>query len=163
MPESWTFVVRAAEPEDVDALGAVFVAAARAGWSDFLSADALDAVEPPAERWRGRLPSDDVLVTSDEQGIAGFVEVEPDDAEVGMLYTHPRVWGAGAGRVLLAAGLEVIRAAGHAEATLFTEERNARARRVYEAAGWRLDGGVRERVWQGEPLRELRYRIALVG
>ena len=32
---------------------------------------------------------------------------------------------------------------------------------IYEAAGWRPDGQVKERVWNGAPLKELRYRKAL--
>ena len=53
------------------------------------------------------------------------------------------------------------RSAGCTEATLWTEERNERPRRFYEAAGWRADGEAKERVWNGAPLRELRYRKAL--
>jgi len=53
--------------------------------------------------------------------------------------------------------------AGCTEARLWTEERNERPRRVYEAAGWRTDGEARERVWNGAPLRELSYRKPLAG
>ena len=62
---------------------------------------------------------------------------------------------------LLAAGEAALRESGCTSATLWTEERNERARRVYEAAGWRPDGQVKERVWNGAPLTELRYRKAL--
>ncbi len=55
----------------------------------------------------------------------------------------------------------MLREAGCTEATLWTEERNERPRRVYEAAGWRTDGEVRERPWNGAWLRELRYRKTL--
>jgi GNAT superfamily N-acetyltransferase len=77
------------------------------------------------------------------------------------MYTHPRTWGKGLGRELLAAGEAQLRESGCSEAKLWTEERNERPRRFYEAAGWRTDGGARERVWNGAPLRELRYRKAL--
>ena len=53
-------------------------------------------------------------------------------------------------------------AANHvAEATLWTKERNARPRRVYETYGWRADGTTRARDFHGVPVTELRYRIAL--
>ena len=85
----------------------------------------------------------------------------PSTCEIDLLYTHPRAWGRGVGRLLLDAGEAVLREGGCTEATLWTEERNERARRVYEAAGWRPDGEVEERVWNGAPLTELRYRKAL--
>jgi GNAT superfamily N-acetyltransferase len=91
--------------------------------------------------------------------VAGFVA--PVACEIDLLYTHPRTWGRGIGRLLLAAGEAALREAGCPEATLWTEERNARPRGFYEAAGWRTDGGARERVWNGAALRELRYRKAL--
>ena len=51
----------------------------------------------------------------------------------------------------LAAALAHLRAAGFAEAVLWTEERNHRPRAVYEAGGGRLDGAVRERAFLGAP------------
>jgi RimJ/RimL family protein N-acetyltransferase len=57
---------------------------------------------------------------------------------------------------LLDAAHDVLRAAGHTEAFLFTEERNTRGRAVYAAAGYRPDGTVRESELHGVGLRELR-------
>jgi GNAT superfamily N-acetyltransferase len=128
-----------------------FLAAARAAWG-FAGEEALAAMRAP---FFGR----GELVAEDEEGIAGFVA--PVACEIDLLYTHPRVWGTGVGRLLLEAGEAALRESGCRDATLWTEERNERPRRVYEAAGWQLDGGVRERVWNGTPLRELRYRKAL--
>jgi GNAT superfamily N-acetyltransferase len=143
--------VRAAEAADHDAMAAVFLAAARAAWG-FAGEAALAAMRAPVFG-RGE------IVAEDEEGVVGLVA--PVACEIDLLYTHPRAWGSGVGRVLLAAGEASLREAGCAEATLWTEERNERPRRVYEAAGWRADGEVRERVWNGAPLRELRYRKAL--
>ena len=36
-----------------------------------------------------------------------------------------------------------------------------RPRRIYQASGWRKTKELRERVWNGTPLRELRYRKRL--
>ena len=81
--------------------------------------------------------------------------------EVASLQVRERAWGKGAGRALLAAGEAALRERGCADATLWTEERNERPRRFYEAAGWVTDGEVKARVWNGAPPRELRYRKAL--
>jgi GNAT superfamily N-acetyltransferase len=126
----------------------LFMAAARAAWG-FAGEDALARMRAPA--FTG---GEIVAVEADE--VVGFVV--PAGCEIDLLYTHPRAWGSGAGRALLAAGEAALRDAGCAEATLWTEERNERPRRFYEAAGWRADGEVRERVWNGAPLRELLYR-----
>jgi GNAT superfamily N-acetyltransferase len=143
--------VRAAEPADHDAMAELFLAAARAAWG-FAGEDALAAMRAP---FFGR----GELVAEDESGVVGFVAAVA--CEIDLLYTHPRAWGSGAGRALLAAGEAALRENGCTRAALWTEERNERARRVYEAAGWRTDGEAKERVWNGAPLRELRYRKAL--
>jgi GNAT superfamily N-acetyltransferase len=143
--------VRAAEPADYDAMGDVFLAAGRAAWG-FAGPEALAAMRAPAF-------TGGELLAEDEHGVVGFVIAMR--CEIDLLYTHPRVWGSGLGRELLAAGEAQLREAGCSEATLWTEERNERPRRFYEAAGWVLDGEARERVWNGAPLRELRYRKPL--
>ena len=129
----------------------VFLAAGRAAWG-FAGEAALAAMRAPVFG-RGE------IVAVDSGGVAGFVAAV--DCQIDLLYTHPRAWGRGVGRQLLAAGETALREAGCAEATLWTEERNERPRRVYEAAGWRTDGEVRERPWNGTWLRELRYRKTL--
>jgi GNAT superfamily N-acetyltransferase len=93
-----------------------------------------------------------VAVVGDE--VVGFAFA--GGCELQFFYTHPRVWGLGAGRALLTAAEDALRAAGCTEAFVYTEERNHRPLRVYEAAGWRPDGAVKEREWLGAPIRELR-------
>jgi hypothetical protein len=61
----------------------------------------------------------------------------------------------------LRAAHDVLRAAGHSEAFLFVEERNARALSVYAAAGYHADGTVRESDFDGAALRERRLVKAL--
>ena len=56
----------------------------------------------------------------------------------------PRCGGGAVGRALLAAALESLRDGGYSEATLWTSDENRRPRRVYERAGWRLDGASRD-------------------
>ena len=129
----------------------VFLAAGRAAWG-FAGEEALAAMRAPVFG-RGE------IVAVDPGGVVGFVAAV--NCEIDLLYTHPRTWGRGVGRLLLAAGEAALRESGCTEATLWTEERNERPRRVYEAAGWRTDGEVRERAWNGAWLTELRYRKAL--
>ena len=156
------FAIRPAQPGDAEAIGEVFLEAAVEAWSSFLGAERVGSVQPPVQEWmRGA-----VLVALEGDAIVGFTRTRPEHEEPGlgmlaMLYTRPRVWGRGAGRELMDAALGALRTEGCREAVLWTEERNARARHVYEVAGWHLDGTVRERVWHGAPLRELRYRRSL--
>lgn len=83
--------------------------------------------------------------------------------EVTAIYLLDSHWGQGAGRELMAAAVEHLGAAGFTEATLWVLESNARARRFYEAAGWRPDGTVKVDESRGFPLREVRYRRTHIG
>ena len=60
-----------------------------------------------------------------------------------------------------AAAIETLRERGFTEATLWTSKDNHRPRRIYEAAGWRLDGATRDKQWREASVRDLRYRIRL--
>ena len=71
----------------------------------------------------------------------------------------------GDGRVtddtLMTRALGALREKGFHDATLWTGAENERPRRVYEAAGWRLDGATRRKTTVGVEFTELRYRIEL--
>lgn len=139
--------IRAATQEDAAAIAEVFLAAARESWGD-----EAPVMEPPPIHGGE-------LVAEDDDGITGFGIVK--DCGIDLLFTHPRAWGRGAGRALVVAAEDSLRAAGCTEVSLWTEERNASARRVYQASGWRKTTDSRERVWNGATLRELRYRKRL--
>jgi GNAT superfamily N-acetyltransferase len=139
--------VRAATADDAAAIAEVFLAAARESW-----AEEPPAIEPPPIHGGE-------LVSEDDDGITGFAIVM--DSEIDLLFTHPRVWGRGAGRALVVAAEDALRDGGFREVSLWTEERNADARRLYQASGWRKTADSRERVWNGATLRELRYRKRL--
>ena len=164
------FVIRRAGIADAAAIASTFTEAAQAAWRHIAPPERLDALEPQLETWRERLraPSDDeaVFVAVSGNDVIGFVRTtahadEPGVGYVDTLYTRPRVWGSGAGRALLDAGLGALRGAGCREAVLWTEERNHRARHVYDTYGWQVDGGVQERTFLDSPIREVRYRITL--
>jgi hypothetical protein len=54
-----------------------------------------------------------------------------------------------------------LRAAQFREATLWTAAENHRPRRIYEIAGWQVDGTQRRRTFGGVEYTEVRYRLPL--
>jgi GNAT superfamily N-acetyltransferase len=166
--------VRSADDGDVETMAAIYVNAAREGWAHMFGESGLAALEPPVERFRAELASTDprrqVLVAEREGRVVGFAVVRPsrdgnaDAVQVGeldQLYSDSAVWGQGVGRALLAAAIETLRESGFIEATLWVAEENQRARRIYEVAGWTLDGVTRDKSWRGTSVRDLRYRLEL--
>ncbi|MEO1056205.1 MAG: GNAT family N-acetyltransferase [Actinomycetota bacterium] len=160
--------IRPAVDTDAAAIAECFLAAGRTAWT-FLDPARFAELEPPEASWRSRIAERvvpaELLVAEDASGLRGVVWAHraPDGdmpgtpGEVDAFYTHPRTWGSGGGRRLLDLALDQLRCAGCDNAFLYTEERNERARRVYEAAGWRTDGTVRDRRYLDAPIREVRY------
>jgi GNAT superfamily N-acetyltransferase len=166
-------VLRDGVAGDGEAIAVVFAEAAGAAWGHIVGPGRLAGLEPEVGRWEGRLGAlrkgwRVVVAVADGQ-VVGFAFLGPAmdadagdrDGELHAFYTHPRVWGRGVGRALLAETLATLREAGHDAVLIWTEERNHRPRRVYEQAGAVPDGVTRERTWMGAPLRELRYRLPL--
>jgi GNAT superfamily N-acetyltransferase len=147
--------IRHAVPADRAAVLRVFRAAGAAAWSHILPPEVL--ADNELARFDERLAH--MLVAEEEGEVVGFAVAR--DGELDALYTDPGVWGRGVGRALMDAALEELTRQGFDEATLWTEERNERPRRVYERYGWKLDGTVRVRDYHGTELHELRYRIPL--
>jgi GNAT superfamily N-acetyltransferase len=107
------------------------------------------------------------LIVEAEHGVVVFAGFGSADAaqtvaEVGTFYALPEAWGTGAGRRLMATTVRTLEQAGYEQAALWVLEANARARRFYEAAGWRADGTVVADVTAGVSLPKLRYRRPLV-
>lgn len=151
--------IRGARADDAPAIGAVFDAAVREGWTHLGSL----VQEPmfPAKAWDELVvehaPPRALLVASDNaDGVIGYCAIHPEDGEMYLLFVDPAWSGRGVGRALLAAGHEALRAAGCTHAYLYAHERNARALSVYAAAGYEPDGSVRESGFRGVELRELR-------
>jgi GNAT superfamily N-acetyltransferase len=166
--------IRPGGPSDEERLLAVFRAAGQAAWAHILPVDDL-ANGPGPRRWTAALldppPRSRMLVAERGGEIVGFARVcesADDDAgettgELDAFYTHPGVWGAGIGRRLLAEAVDALAGFSFTEATLWTAEANHRPRRVYERAGWQLDGRSRQRTLFGAAFVEVRYRIRLGG
>jgi ribosomal protein S18 acetylase RimI-like enzyme len=154
-----TVTIRRATAADAQAIGAVFDAAVRAGWT-YLGDVAQTPMFPPDE-WDKEVadhaPPNVMLVAVEESSaIVGFVAAHPAEGELFLLFVHPEAAGRGIGRRLLDAGHDALRDAGCREAFLYTHEQNERALAVYRAAGYRPDGTVRESDFRGTALREPR-------
>jgi RimJ/RimL family protein N-acetyltransferase len=165
--------IRPATPADAAAIAAVHVASWQGAYRGQLPDEVLDGldVERRTAGWQQYLAQDGqaTFVAEDEGRVVGFVhlnaarddDAEPATGEVIAIYALPEAWGTGAGRELMAAALEWLREAGYRTATLWVLDRNARARRFYELAGWEPDGVAKDDVVAGVPVTEVRYRRAL--
>jgi ribosomal protein S18 acetylase RimI-like enzyme len=144
--------IRRAVQGDAQQIGAVFDAAVREAWT-YLGDLAREPMFPP-EEWDkvviDHAPPNTLLVAVEQPGnVIGFAAVYPPENEMFLLFVHPEHAGRGVGRALLNAAHEAFRAAGCREAILYTHEQNKRAIAVYEAAGYRRDGFVRESDFRG--------------
>jgi ribosomal protein S18 acetylase RimI-like enzyme len=152
-------LIRRATKDDASQIGAVFDAAVLSGWT-YLGELANKPMFTPAQ-WddvvKNHAPPNELLIALDDsKRIAGFTAVHPAEGELYLLFVHPKYAGRGVGHALLDAAHEALRAAGCREVFLYTHEQNERAIRVYEAAGYRRDGTVRESEFRGLHLREPR-------
>jgi GNAT superfamily N-acetyltransferase len=164
--------IRLATGADLAAMVAIKHDAGAAAWPHILPRSVIERLPFP-ERWSAAVSSSDsrvsVLVADLESRVRGFALTRPSgDADAGLatgeldgFYTDPAAWGAGAGRALLAAAVVVLGEAGFRDATLWTAAENHRPRRIYEMAGWRVDGAQRDRILGDVVFVEVRYRILL--
>jgi GNAT superfamily N-acetyltransferase len=149
--------LRPANEDDLPAISALHAASVHAAFAHIAPLARFEAVD-----WGPAMTTADTALVAENAGeVVAFVFTR--GCEVSVFYAHPRVWGRGFGRALLQAAEDAMRAAGCSEASLYTEERNHRPLRVYATAGWRPDGGVKERDWLGVPIRELRLTKRLRG
>jgi GNAT superfamily N-acetyltransferase len=91
----------------------------------------------------------------------GSCEGSDRTGEVYALNLRPDCWRHGFGSVLLEQGEGAMRAYGFTEAVLWVLPGNERARRFYEARGWRHDETERDEVVHDITVRETRYRREL--
>jgi len=137
----------------------VFDAAVAAGWTYLgdLAAEPMFTAEDWEQLVADHQPPNLLLVAVDEtDGVVGYTAAHPEDGEMFLLFVHPAYAGRRAGRALLAAADDALRAAGCTESYLFVHEQNERALAVYAAAGYRPDGSDRVSDFRGTRIRELR-------
>ena len=84
----------------------------------------------------------------------------PDGAgEIYAIYVLPDVIGRGLGRSLFTVATGELLARGYDPIVVWVFEDNPRARRFYEAAGFRPDGARHTIDFDGTPIDEIRYRL----
>jgi GNAT superfamily N-acetyltransferase len=163
-------VLRRATPDDAEGIARVHVRTWQGAYGHVFPAEELEgiSVEARAASWRGMLERGRTYVAERDGQVVGFASAGPsrdEDAEgIGELYAiyvDPAHWDSGAGRELAAWADDTLRREGYTEATLWVLDDNPRARRFYEAGGWRLDGATRVGTHLGVETHEVRYSKSL--
>jgi ribosomal protein S18 acetylase RimI-like enzyme len=152
--------IRTIDASDASCIAQIYVDSWNMGFTGLMPARQLttelvarwerDLTMPIPHRW---------WVAEVDTALVGFVGIgpsrDPIDPSLGELDTiavAPTYWRRGIGRALLAMAMGYLRADGYRQAILWTLAHYAQGQRFYEAAGWRLDGGVRDAG------RQVRYR-----
>jgi GNAT superfamily N-acetyltransferase len=149
-------VIRRATPADADAIAAVQARAWRHAFADIVEPDRMPVPSEQGPRFAEHIAGGGEVHLFDQDGrIAGFAVLAGDQLHA--LYVDPPAQGAGVGAALLAAAVDALRAAGHAEAFLWTFEANGLARVFYERHGWELVPGHDDHLGAAE----VRYRLVL--
>ena len=174
---SWA--IRRAEIADVPAAARLHVRSWQAAYEGQLPQAFLDQLEEDIPRreaiWKRIVESptnetEQLWVSVEGEAITGFLYLCPtrdEDAdretgELGAIYLDPDHWGRGLGKSLMAKAVEELKSLGFKKATLWVLESNDRARRFYEALGWKADGAVKSEQAGGPvTLKEVRYRTSL--
>ncbi|WP_022925841.1 GNAT family N-acetyltransferase [Serinicoccus marinus] len=150
-------VLRAATPEDAEAVATVRVAGWWGAYPGLLPSPLLHALDVPDEAARRRArwaeqhadPRGTDLLAEVDGLVCGWAVAghsrdpeRPQDGELYGLYVIPRLWSAGIGHRLMVAVEEHLRAQGYTRAHLWVLDGNARAAEFYEQHGWVEDGGT---------------------
>lgn len=170
-------LIRQAEPSDAAAIATCHVRSWQVAYRGQLPDALLDGMTDEIERrtafWQRVIGEREArrqhqLVAIGHGQVVGFAAFgrheHGDDPSVGELYAiylDPDHWGHGIGRALMDASVEGLRHDGYSSAILWVLETNERAKRFYEIAGWRPDGGKKSEERGDVELREVRYRRGL--
>jgi GNAT superfamily N-acetyltransferase len=122
--------LRPAEPHDLDACGAIYLAAAR------IAFPWLPPEEIRIDDFQASLREEELWVAEAGGEVAGFVSIYLPERFIHSLYVDPARHGLGIGRALLALALR--RCGGHGE--LKCQEGNRAGCRFYTEQGWRPAG-----------------------
>jgi ribosomal protein S18 acetylase RimI-like enzyme len=154
-------LLRAAGPDDVDQLTAVFLDCWRISYAGVMPAALVEGMTAQKARsmWSDavRRPHQTILAaTADEppHPVLGFVgfQVQPDGAGyVSSLYVSPHLQGGGVGRLLLTEAERELRSAGARTARLWVFAENAPSHAFYLKQGWHPDGRVETLPEWGQP------------
>jgi|HubBroStandDraft_6_1064221.scaffolds.fasta_scaffold358817_2 GNAT superfamily N-acetyltransferase len=179
-------MIRSASTADAAQISGVQRDSWLAAYQGIIAHEIIDRVTVPDGGARVRQvfrtrPWQRMVVAADGQEIVGYASFGPEldvfapwphpmspagrqgeVAELYALYVHPEWWSTGTGRSLMDHVLAKVSRAGFPNVMLWVLERNARARRFYERAGFRPDGASHVLDGLGGVI-EIRYRRALGG
>jgi len=169
--------IRPARMQDVREIAVVHVRSWQAAYQGLLPQAYLDGLDPGQRigQWERALStanwSDGGTLVADAGGpLSGFVSYGPardDDAdsrragEIYAIYLLPDAWDEGIGKQLMMTALDRLGKAGFDQVILWVLDSNVRARRFYEAGGWRADEAAKQDDSFGVPMTEVRYRRSL--
>ena len=169
--------IRPARMQDVPEIAVIHVRSWQAAYQGLLPQAYLDGLDPGQRigQWErsvsaaGR-PDGGTLVADAAGRLSGFVSYGPardDDAdarragEIYAIYLLPDAWDEGIGKQLMMTALDRLGKAGFDQVILWVLDSNVRARRFYEAGGWRADEAAKQDDSFGVPMTEVRYRRSL--
>lgn len=168
--------IRPARLEDAEELAWLHIETWRAAYRGLVPDEKLDTLshEQFTERWRSNLQNAgngrETHIAVEAGRILGFVSFGPapdqdadpiTTASIYGLYVHPSAWRSGVGRALTAEAVGRLTTHDFQAVTLWTWERNERARQFYERVGFTHDGTSVLSDRFGAPLVEVRYRREL--
>ena len=161
--------IRRATSDDAESLAKVHIDSWRSAYRGLVPHSYLDGLDyaKRGQYFRKALAarSEETYLAEQEGEILGFLTVgRCRDADVDReatgeifgIYLAPQHWRKGLGSSLCRFAEETLRSRGFRRATLWVFEANDRARRFYEAMGFRADGASKT-LHPGAPLKAVRY------
>jgi GNAT superfamily N-acetyltransferase len=163
-PVRGALTIRVAEPSDAEAMASVFIDAWRGAYRGIVDDTVIDALQhADIASWMRNLVANTAartLVAEESPGeVLGFTRFGDDAEDVAnghifALYVTTGSSGKGVGRQLLERAIAEVDPSSTRAVTLWVFEKNERARRFYEAAGFAPDGGARvEDLYQAPEIR----------
>lgn len=161
-------MVRLATIEDAETIATIHVSVWRSAYEGIVPAQYLASlsIQERANLWRSVIPQAHaaVLVAVAPHGEVGFISFGPsrdrdgkEKAEIHAIYVLPKFWHQGIGGELLEEAERRIEGSHFIAITLWVFEKNALARRFYEARGFHLDAARKEATIGGSLFAEVRY------
>ena len=154
-------LLRAAGPNDVDQLTAVFLDCWRISYARVMPAALVEGMTEQQARsmWSDALrrPGQTILAATADcppHAVLGFVGFQPQEDGVGYvssLYVSPNLQGGGVGRLLLGEAERELRNAGARTARLWVFAENKPSHAFYLRQGWQPDGRLETLPEWGQP------------
>jgi ribosomal protein S18 acetylase RimI-like enzyme len=167
--------IRRATTRDADALARIHIDSWRSAYRGLVPDLYLDSLDyaKRAERFRESLAgnAEETYLAERHGEISGFLILgdcrDPDVdkntiGEIRGIYLAPGHWRRGTGTLLCRHGEQILNDHGYRSAILWVFAGNMRARRFYEAMGYKADGASKM-LNPGAPLKAVRYRKELVS